>query len=45
MIYEDKSGFARVSLLVADKHEFWWNERKPDQSSLWAERGAVAKYL
>ena len=45
MIYEGKSGFARVSSLVADKHEFWWNERKPDQSSLWAERGAVAKYL
>ena len=35
LIYEDKSGFARVSSLVADKHEFWWNERKPDQPSLW----------
>ena len=30
LIYEDKSGFKRVSSLVADKHEFWWNERKPD---------------
>ena len=29
MIYEDKLGFARVSSLVADKHEFWWNEISP----------------
>ena len=35
MVYEEPGGFARVSSLVADKHEFWWNERKPDQSSLW----------
>ncbi len=35
MIYEEPGGFARVSSLVADKHEFWWNERKPDQPSLW----------
>ena len=24
--------------MVADKHEFWWNERKPDQSSLWESK-------
>ena len=29
MVYEERAGFARVSSLVADKHEFWWNERKP----------------
>ena len=34
MIYEDKLGFARVSSLVADKHEFWWNERKPGERVL-----------
>ena len=34
LIYEDKSGFARVSSLVADKHEFWWNERKPSEPVL-----------
>ena len=34
LIYEDKSGFARVSSLVADKHEFWWNERKPGEPVL-----------
>ena len=35
MIYEDERGEASVSSLVADRTEFWWNERKPDQSSLW----------
>ena len=34
MIYEDKLGFTRVSSLVADKHEFWWNERKPGERVL-----------
>ena len=35
MIYEDERGEARVSSLVADHTEFWWNERKPDERSLW----------
>ena len=35
MIYEDGRGEARVSSLVADHTEFWWNERKPDERSLW----------
>ena len=35
MVYEEQGSFARVSSYVADKHEFWWNERKPDQPSLW----------
>ena len=35
MVYEEPGGFARVSSFVADKHEFWWNERKPNESSLW----------
>ena len=35
LIYEDKSGFARVTSPVADKHEFWWNERKPGERVLW----------
>ena len=28
----------RVSSLVADKHEFWWNERKPDEPTLWESK-------
>ena len=35
MIYEDERGEARVSSLVADHTEFWWNEHKPDERSLW----------
>ena len=38
LIYEDEHGEARVSSLVADRGEFWWNERKPDESSLWESR-------
>ena len=38
LIYEKPGGFARVSSYVADKHEFWWNERKPDERSLWKSR-------
>ena len=35
MIYENERGEARVSSLVADRAAFWWNERKPDECSLW----------
>ena len=35
LVYEDERGEASVSSSVADRTEFWWNERKPDQSSLW----------
>ena len=38
MIYEDERGDASVSSLVADRTEFWWNERKPDQPSLWESK-------
>ena len=38
LIYEDEHGDARVSSLVADRSEFWWNERKPDESSLWESK-------
>ena len=35
MIYKDEYGEQFVSSLIAERGEFWWNERKPDQSSLW----------
>ena len=38
LIYEDQRGEARVSSLVADHTEFWWNERKPDEPSLWQSK-------
>ena len=44
LIYEDKSGFARVSSLVADKHEFWWNEALLHDSTA-ARVGALFQLL
>ena len=38
LIYEDQRGEARVSSLVADRSEFWWNERNPDEPSLWESK-------
>ena len=35
LIYKDERGEARVSSSVADRAEFWWNERKPELPSLW----------
>ena len=48
MVYEEPGGFARVSSFVAGKHEFWWDERKPNESSLWKSKirlGATPKPL
>ena len=33
--YEDKYGKQFIASRVVDRGEFWWNERKPDQPSLW----------
>ena len=38
LIYEDEHGEARVSSSVADRTEFWWNERKSDERSLWESK-------
>ena len=35
LVYEDERGEASVSSSVADRTEFWWNERKPDEPVLW----------
>ena len=35
LTYEDERGAASASSLVADRTEFWWDERKPDEYSLW----------
>ena len=36
--YEDERRDASISSSVADRTEFWWNERKPDKSSLWESK-------
>ena len=38
LIYEDERGDASISSSVADRTEFWWNKRKPDQTSLWESK-------
>ena len=38
LIYEGERGDASVSSLVADSTEFWWNERKPDERTLWESK-------
>ena len=38
MIYEDSSGYKRVSSLVADAHEFWWDPKRPDDRMLWESK-------
>ena len=45
MIYEEAGSFARVSSFVADKHEFWWNERKPDEPVLWESKIRLGEAL
>ena len=35
LIYEDERGEQFVSSLIAERGEFWWNEHKPDDPSLW----------
>ena len=36
--YKDEQGEAAVNSLIARRTEFWWNERKPDQPSLWQSK-------
>ena len=38
LIYEDEGNKAGVSSFIADRTEFWWNERKPDEPVLWQSK-------
>ena len=38
LIFEDKIGYKRVSSLVADKHELWWNPARPEDHTLWESK-------
>ena len=38
LIYEDKLGEASVNAVIARRTEFWWNERKPDEQTLWESK-------
>ena len=38
LIYQDERGETAVNSVVARHTEFWWNERKPDELSLWESK-------
>ena len=38
LVYEDKLGEASVSSSVADRTEFWWNPKRPDEPMLWQSK-------
>ena len=38
MIYEDKHGKATVNSLIADSTAFWWNPKRPEDSTLWESK-------
>ena len=38
LVYEHEHGEQFVSSAIADRGEFWWNERKPDERVLWESK-------
>ena len=38
LIYQDERGETAVNSVVARRTEFWWNESKPDEPSLWQSK-------
>ena len=38
LIYEDKHGKATVNSLIARRTEFWWNPKRPGESTLWESK-------
>ena len=38
LIYEDEHGKQFITSHIADRGEFWWNERKPDERVLWESK-------
>ena len=38
LVYQDEHGEANVGSSVADRSEFWWNPRRPNEPSLWESK-------
>ena len=38
LIYEDEGSKAGISSFVADRTEFWWNTKRPNEPSLWESK-------
>ena len=38
LVYEDKYGEQFVNSLIAERGEFWWNPKRPDEPALWESK-------
>ena len=38
LVYEHEHGEVSVNSLVADRTEFWWNPKRPDDRTLWESK-------
>ena len=38
LVYKDESGEVTVNSQIADRTEFWWNPKRPDDRSLWESK-------
>ena len=45
LIYEDEHGKQFIASHIADRGEFWWDERKPDECSLWDSKIELGEKL
>ena len=41
LIYTDRRGESSVSSLIADRTEFWWTERSPDNQEVWKKLNQI----
>ena len=45
LVYKDEHGEQFVSSAIADRGEFWWNERKPDEPGLGESKIRLGEYF
>ena len=45
LAYEDERGDASVTALIADRTEFWWNPKHPDERTLWKSKIELSEKL
>ena len=38
LVYENESNKTSINTQIAARTEFWWNERKPDERTLWQSK-------
>ena len=45
LIYEDEHGKQFIASHIADRGEFWWNPKRPDEGSLWESKIELGEKL